>query len=137
VSADEENRSWRDRLKDNLDSCMPDDCGCDAVPDGCDIGGCDCGSCMIAWIPLLGLPAVLRERARPTVPARLGLAAIRGYQTGVSAHLPARCRYVPSCSAYAAEAVNRYGLKVGSQLTAARLRRCRRDVPRGTADPLP
>lgn len=115
----------RKRRKERKRDCSPD----------CDIPGCD--ACLLSWIPLLGLPATLTVRSAPTLPARLGLAAIRGYQTGVSAHLPARCRYTPSCSAYAAEAVNRYGLKVGSQLTAARLRRCKWQVARGTADPVP
>jgi putative membrane protein insertion efficiency factor len=127
----EPHETWRQRLKDSADSCAPDDCGCD-IP-GCDL---DCGPCLIAWIPFLGLPATLHARRAPTLPARLGLRAIRGYQTKVSTHLPARCRYVPSCSGYAAQAVSRYGLKAGSQLAAARLRRCTRDIPRGTKDPL-
>lgn len=92
---------------------------------------------MILWIPFLGLPMTLQARPAPTLPARLGLRAIRGYQRRISAHTPARCRYEPSCSSYAAQAVNRYGLKAGSQLAAARIRRCRPDVSRGTPDPLP
>lgn len=37
----------------------------------------------------------------------------------------ARCRYGPSCSEYAAEAVSRHGLWAGSWMTLARLQRCR------------
>jgi putative membrane protein insertion efficiency factor len=132
----EPHRTWRDRLKDATDGC--DGCG---DLSGCDLPGCDgCGCdspCMILWLPFLGLPMTLRAMPTPTLPAKLGLRAIRGYQRGISAHTPARCRYEPSCSSYAAQAVNRYGLKAGTQLAAARIRSCRRDVPRGTADPLP
>jgi uncharacterized protein len=56
--------------------------------------------------------------------ARLFLILIRGYQVGISPMLPAACRYTPSCSAYAAEAVRRYGAARGGWLAAKRLLRC-------------
>ncbi|UAC01968.1 membrane protein insertion efficiency factor YidD [Dactylosporangium vinaceum] len=65
------------------------------------------------------------------------MAAIRGYQRRLSPHLPTRCRQVPSCSNYGLEAVRRYGLVIGSRLTAARIRRCNASTPRGTHDPVP
>ena len=65
------------------------------------------------------------------------MAAIRGYQRWLSPHLPTRCRQVPSCSNYGLEAVRRYGLVVGSRLTAARIRRCNPSTPRGTHDLVP
>lgn len=37
---------------------------------------------------------------------------------------PARCRYWPSCSAYAEESLRRHGLSAGARLVFARLRRC-------------
>jgi hypothetical protein len=63
-------------------------------------------------------------------------AAIRGYRV-VSPRLPARCRYTPTCSAYALEAVQRHGTRKGLRLTAGRLLRCRPGVAFGTADPVP
>ncbi|MEV6301577.1 membrane protein insertion efficiency factor YidD [Actinoplanes sp. NPDC051861] len=62
--------------------------------------------------------------------------AIRGYRV-VSPRLPTRCRYTPTCSAYALEAIDKHGLGAGLRLTAARLGRCRPGVPFGTADPVP
>ncbi len=105
----------------------------------CDVCDCDVCGCdpFLMFIPLLRtVPTTLRPRPSVTAPGRVGLAAIRAYQVAVSPHLPIRCRYTPTCSAYGAEAVRRYGLKVGSQLAAARIRRCGHDVPHGTPDPL-
>ena len=49
---------------------------------------------------------------------------IRAYQAGVSPILPASCRYTPTCSEYAREAVERYGAARGSWLAIKRLGRC-------------
>ena len=49
---------------------------------------------------------------------------IRGYQLFVSPVLGPSCRYLPSCSDYAATAVERHGALVGSWLTLKRLLRC-------------
>ena len=51
--------------------------------------------------------------------------AIRGYQLAVSPYLPAVCRYEPSCSQYAADAILRYGVIKGCWLAVRRLARCR------------
>ena len=56
--------------------------------------------------------------------ARLFLILIRGYQVGISPMLPASCRYTPTCSAYAAEAIRRYGAARGGWLATKRLLRC-------------
>ena len=50
--------------------------------------------------------------------------AVRGYQLVVSPLLPASCRYEPSCSAYAIEALGRHGPLKGSWLAARRIARC-------------
>lgn len=56
--------------------------------------------------------------------ARIILYLIGLYQKGISPRLPPSCRFVPSCSAYAAEAVERFGAGKGSWLAARRLLRC-------------
>ncbi|MGH2763052.1 MAG: membrane protein insertion efficiency factor YidD [Thermoleophilaceae bacterium] len=54
----------------------------------------------------------------------LATAPIRLYQGVISPGLPARCKYHPSCSEYAVEAVRRYGILRGVVLVAWRLLRC-------------
>ncbi len=49
---------------------------------------------------------------------------IRGYQTFVSPALPRRCKYYPSCSQYAIDALVRYGVLRGIVLAGWRLLRC-------------
>jgi putative membrane protein insertion efficiency factor len=56
--------------------------------------------------------------------ARIVLSLIRGYQLLLSPMFAGSCRYVPSCSSYAAEAVQRYGAARGAALAARRLARC-------------
>ena len=51
-------------------------------------------------------------------------APIRFYQRVISPALPARCKYHPSCSAYAVAAVRRYGVMRGVVLAGWRLLRC-------------
>jgi uncharacterized protein len=58
------------------------------------------------------------------VVARLFLLIIRGYQVGISPFLPPACRYTPTCSAYAAEAIRRYGAGRGGWIALRRLLRC-------------
>jgi putative membrane protein insertion efficiency factor len=55
--------------------------------------------------------------------ARIATGAIRGYRY-VTASRPSPCRYEPTCSAYALEAVERHGALRGGYLTARRLLRC-------------
>ncbi|HWN20221.1 MAG TPA: membrane protein insertion efficiency factor YidD [Gemmatimonadales bacterium] len=61
---------------------------------------------------------------------------IRGYQRGISPALPPSCRFHPSCSQYALEAVTRYGALKGGWLAARRLVRCHPYNP-GGFDPVP
>jgi uncharacterized protein len=56
--------------------------------------------------------------------ARLLILIARGWQLGPSLILPPSCRYAPSCSAYAIEALRRYGAVKGSWLAARRILRC-------------
>lgn len=56
--------------------------------------------------------------------ARLMILATRGWQMGPSRVLPPSCRFSPSCSAYAIDAIGRYGALKGGWLTVRRLARC-------------
>ncbi|CAI8033404.1 Putative membrane protein insertion efficiency factor [Geodia barretti] len=49
---------------------------------------------------------------------------IRAYQWSISPLLPSSCRYLPTCSHYSHDAVNRYGVLKGAFLGAKRLARC-------------
>ncbi|HEX3153738.1 MAG TPA: membrane protein insertion efficiency factor YidD [Candidatus Angelobacter sp.] len=61
---------------------------------------------------------------------------MRFYKSAISPHLPASCRFVPSCSEYAAEAVAKHGLLYGSALGLWRILRCN-PFARGGYDPVP
>ena len=62
---------------------------------------------------------------------RIILSGIRLYQRTISRALPASCRFYPSCSEYAWQAVERYGWPRGSWLTLRRLVRCHPFHPGG------
>lgn len=55
---------------------------------------------------------------------RLALAPVRLYQRWISPMLPRRCKYEPTCSAYAAEAIERFGVIRGTVLACWRILRC-------------
>lgn len=61
---------------------------------------------------------------------------IRGYRMLLSPWLPAACRFQPTCSQYALEAVDRFGVLQGSWLAAQRICRCHPFHP-GGYDPVP
>ncbi|MDA1312423.1 MAG: membrane protein insertion efficiency factor YidD [Acidobacteria bacterium] len=58
------------------------------------------------------------------------------YKTTLSPVMPSCCKFYPSCSMYAKEAVEKYGVRRGLMLTARRLLRCRPFSP-GGFDPVP
>lgn len=58
------------------------------------------------------------------------------YQQVISPGLPSSCRYVPSCSQYAKEAMMKHGFLKGSYLAARRLLRCH-PFHSGGYDPVP
>jgi uncharacterized protein len=70
------------------------------------------------------------------LPRTLLVFFVRVYQVGVSPMLPASCRYYPSCSAYAVEALERHGALRGGWLAARRIARCHPFRP-GGFDPVP
>lgn len=61
---------------------------------------------------------------------------IRGYQAGISPWLPPACRYAPSCSEYALEAIERHGAGRGTWLALKRIVRCH-PFRAGGYDPVP
>ena len=68
--------------------------------------------------------------------ARVLTAMVVAYRRYVSPVLPARCRFYPSCSAYAQEAVAKHGALYGAGLAIRRLLRCHPFHP-GGFDPVP
>ncbi len=67
---------------------------------------------------------------------RVLLAPTRAYQRWISPSRPRRCRYEPTCSAYAVEAIERHGAGRGFLLAAWRLLRCN-PFSHGGFDPVP
>ncbi len=67
---------------------------------------------------------------------RLLIAVLQAYRIVLSPHLGASCRFEPSCSVYAIEALQRHGVVRGLWLTLQRLLRCRPWGPQGY-DPVP
>ncbi len=67
---------------------------------------------------------------------RLLLSLIGAYRRHLSPRLPRRCRYEPSCSAYAAESIRRFGASRGALLASWRLLRCN-PFSHGGFDPVP
>lgn len=49
---------------------------------------------------------------------------VKFYRAAISPHLPASCRYTPTCSAYALEALRRHGPIRGTWLSVKRICRC-------------
>ena len=98
------------------------------------------------WIPLDGKSGVLypAPAAAATAPEfstiavidRLLIALLRGYKRFISPLLGPRCRFVPTCSEYAMEAIGRFGVLHGSWLAIRRVGRCHPLHP-GGLDPVP
>ena len=76
------------------------------------------------------------SKYRPYHPAWWILGAIRLYQQLVSPGLGANCRYRPTCSEYAATAVQRHGLMRGAWMSIRRVGRCH-PFREGGYDPVP
>jgi hypothetical protein len=67
---------------------------------------------------------------------RLVLKIIEVYRRHISPRLPPACRFTPSCSEYAYEAIEKYGLFQGGWLSVKRVARCHPLNP-GGYDPVP
>ncbi len=81
-----------------------------------------------------GARTVGRTVAR--VPRTMLVLLVRGYQVAISPLLPPSCRYFPSCSAYAVEALEKHGAVRGAWLAGRRILRCNPFTP-GGYDPVP
>jgi putative membrane protein insertion efficiency factor len=64
------------------------------------------------------------------------LALIKFYRSAVSPHTAPRCKYIPTCSQYGLEAIERFGALKGSALTVWRILRFN-PFSRGGYDPVP
>ena len=70
------------------------------------------------------------------LPKRILLWLIRFYQRSISPRHPACCRFIPTCSQYALEAIQRYGALKGGYLALRRILRCN-PFCKGGYDPVP
>lgn len=67
---------------------------------------------------------------------RILLALIKFYQAAISPHLGKNCKYIPTCSQYGIEAIERFGAFKGTLLTIWRILRCN-PFSKGGYDPVP
>ena len=65
------------------------------------------------------------------------LALVRFYQKAISPHFPGCCRFQPTCSAYAYQAIEKYGALKGGYLALRRLLRCHPFYKGDPFDPVP
>jgi putative membrane protein insertion efficiency factor len=70
------------------------------------------------------MSAVTTRPPRRSLAGRVLLGTVGFYSRAISPALPARCRFYPTCSAYAAEAIARHGAARGSWLALRRLLKC-------------
>ena len=71
-----------------------------------------------------------------SIPKRIMLGMIRFYRRFISPMFPPCCRFTPTCSAYALEAIQKYGALKGGYLAMRRILRCNPFHP-GGYDPVP
>ena len=77
-----------------------------------------------------------RMNGRRGIAARALLFAVRAYQSFISPLMPSACKFYPSCSQYAHDAIARFGARRGMWLALKRLSRCR-PFHAGGFDPVP
>ncbi len=75
------------------------------------------------------------ENRMKQIPKAVALFLLRGYKWGLSPLFLPACRYVPTCSEYAMEAVERYGVVKGGLMAAWRVLRCH-PLAKGGLDPV-
>ena len=97
--------------------------------------GCGVDSLLLAPTTARHVAAAGTGDRRTPVADRM-IAAVRVYQREISPKRAPSCRFEPTCSHYAVEALERHGARRGSWLVLRRLARCRPGAARGT-DPVP
>jgi putative membrane protein insertion efficiency factor len=70
------------------------------------------------------------------IPGKAAIVLLQGYKYWISPCLPPSCRFTPTCSVYAMQAIEKYGFLRGSFLGLRRLLRCH-PFSRGGYDPVP
>lgn len=83
----------------------------------------------------MGRSAGASLRAEMQIGKNIALLLLRGYKAVISPWLQPSCRYVPTCSEYAMEAIDRYGALRGSWMGLRRILRCHPFV-KGGYDPV-
>ncbi len=83
----------------------------------------------------LGMTRLLKRARLNQFLEHVVLRMLRGYKWAISPMFPPACRYVPTCSEYAMEAVERYGALRGSLMAVGRVLRCH-PLARGGHDPV-
>jgi uncharacterized protein len=102
---------------------------------GCCVAEALDGNCLVTGMMLI--PQLLTTRSAPDRGGESRLVSmIRVYQRQISARRDPVCRFTPSCSNYAVQAINAHGPVRGAMMAAGRLARCRPGGLRG-ADPVP
>ncbi|MGH3829414.1 MAG: membrane protein insertion efficiency factor YidD [Pseudonocardiaceae bacterium] len=124
-------------------SCLRDACLLDA---GCCLGESLSGNCLVMTLlagPQLTATLLAEARTLRRKPAPAGsrltallIAGVRTYQREISPRRAPCCHFTPSCSEYAAQALQTHGARRGGWLTLKRLGRCRPRTPT-THDPVP
>jgi uncharacterized protein len=94
-----------------------------------------CVSSFFTYSESEGLP-VSAATTKGSVLVRVMRALVRGYQVALSPYFGTQCRFYPTCSAYAMEALDRHGAARGSWLSLRRLCRCH-PLHSGGFDPVP
>ena len=81
-------------------------------------------------------PAILATSSRPRILSGVFLLAVRAYRALLAPILPRACRFEPSCSVYAEQALSKHRLTTALRLIVLRLLRCH-PFHRGGYDPVP
>jgi uncharacterized protein len=83
----------------------------------------------------VGSRASLTVEEMNQIPKTVALIVLRGYKWAISPMFLPACRYVPSCSEYAMEAIDRFGVMRGSWMAICRVLRCH-PLAKGGLDPV-
>ena len=91
---------------------------------------------VIKTFVIMGVVRPVRESGRIYFMKRIFIAMIRFYQRNISPFTPNTCKYIPTCSRYAIEAIEKHGALKGGMLAVWRIIRCN-PFSKGGYDPVP